>query len=682
MGMSYPLILDKEFASSLDIEKSSLITLIFSESNRLQNLQYQASDLSQLREFTKRYASQLKEIPVCGIIGLSAFDNTAVSLDIQEGNLEYGDVPSTGDGWQSINWIQTESGYRIAISPASDYTLQSGVTTGSYETWIDSVCASIAGFPGGDFERCQIGSINLMNYTAVRPLESETAGRPDAMIGNSFWQNFQVVFDPAGKKIWLRDKHQKISDFKEQIYYKALINKDSNAIEAYIDANPSSRLAEEAIETLIEQRLDDSALNKDAIGRAGERLVRALPPKDAAEKLIGYADQLFEQQRYEADVIPLLLEHARLCCLKNADASIMGYEAQGRLGRYAILKKDWSQARLHLLSALFGQPTNPKFNYWMGQYYEANGQLPRAWSRYLKASLGENASPEAIAAIGQLNNNPIFREQFSMQDAQEYLEDYIPAYNPAELPEGLKNPAIKLIETFTNTDDAASAQVELALKAIDDANGLVVMNYHLGKPNPEPFENAASLIAAERYKTENSPALAINGGMIDSNQLQSQDPKNTLIAIAASNPANIPVIFTDITAEAKQDGIWTITIPAQNLSSKGFCEVYLVERQCMLLSSTGIGMYHNVVRACLFNQQVKPPSKAIVITMDINQIQSDIAKYADAVQTAHNIKFNTVPTYIDARISYLVAKVYGADGQLIAIGKQNLNQIQDGNNVR
>jgi hypothetical protein len=507
-----------------------------------------------------------------------------------------------------------------------------------------------------------------MEYTAVRPLKYE-GSHPDALIGNSFWQNFQVVFDPSAKKIWLRSKGKKLSDLNEQIYFKAIIDENTAAIESYLDAYPSSRLTEEAIETLLEKRLADSTASVEDVNRIVQRMVKSLPAKDTAEKLIGYAESLFSKQE-DTGVIPLLLEQAKNCCMKNPDAAMLGYEAHGQLGRYMIMKKNWPQARLHLLSALFGQPANPMFNYWMGQYYEANNQLPRAWSRYLKACITDNAPNEAFTAIGLLNENPAFRSQFSMADAQEYLEDSIPTFEPAEIPDALNNKKLRLIEIYTSVNSGACAYAELALKAIEDVNGFVVMSYHIDKSNGEPYENTSSKAAAEKYDVNNLPAVFVNGTAIDPNQFQNtKDPKVTLDAIAAITPAEIKFFTPQVAADTNAK-TFTITIPAQNIGENCRCEIYLVERKSMLPSSS-LGMYYNIVRGCLNNGAV----------VDINQIQSDNAKYCRAYETAHKVKFVAIPAYIDAKMCCVIAKVYTPDGKLAAIGKQSLYPEQDGSNA-
>ncbi len=498
------------------------------------------------------------------------------------------------------------------------------------------------------------------------------------MLGNSFWQNFEVIFEPATRTIWLRDKKNRLSDLGEQRYFQALVDEDPDAIEDYIEHNPSSRVISEAIEKLIEMYLNASVADKEAITRACDRLIRHRSPKDAAEKLIGFADWLFEQQRYEDDVIAVLLEQAKACSMKSTDALMLGYEAMGRLGRYAMLKKDWTQARLHLLSALFGQPANPSFNYWMGQYYEANSQWERAWSRYLKAALSNNPHPDAVPAIGKLNNNPAFRQAFSMQDAQDFLDGYVPVFNPADIPEPLQKQTL-LIEAFTCGDDKASAPLELALQALEGVENVMIANYHLGIPSPEPLENAASRTAAAAYAGNRIPLLVINGSVADANQLPLLNPADIIQGLAAY-PSVGPVarLQVQVSAVSGQDKCWQVMIPLDGLKQVQRGDVLLVEHRCMLFSSTQIIMFRNVVRAGLYNQNAVSPENRITVKLDLNAIQSDNQGYVKSIQDAGQFAFSMIPEYIDPRMCSVIVKLYDSERRLVAVGKQALNNVQEG----
>ena len=102
-------------------------------------------------------------------------------------------------------------------------------------------------------------------------------------------------------------------------------------------------------------------------------------------------------------------------------------------------------------------------------------------------------------------------------------------------------------------------------------------------------------------------------------------------------------------------------------------------RSCMLFSSTGIGMFRNVVRACLYDQTLSSPQEPVTTTFNLNQVQADIAAYTDAVQKTNNFKYLMVSSYIDANMTFAAVKLYAPDGRLIAAGSQELTTAGDNN---
>jgi hypothetical protein len=331
---------------------------------------------------------------------------------------------------------------------------------------------------------------------------------------------------------------------------------------------------------------------------------------------------------------------------------------------------------------LFGQPGNPSFNYWMGQYYEAQGQWARAWSRYFRAMLTDNPHPEAGLAIGRLNNNPVFREGFSMQDAQDFLDGYIPIFNPADLPEALENRRL-LIEVFTCGDDASCAPLELALQALEETEGVILANYHIGNPAAEPLENRACLAALAGYPGERIPFLVIDGSPVDPNLLPLLNPAEIINGLAALRSPHPPALLqVELTPVSEQEKRWQVTVPVADFKDARRGEILLAEQRCMLFSSTGIVLFRNVVRAGLFNQDLASSGGRMTAELDFNRIQSDNLSYVESIQDSRQIVFNMIPVYIDPKMSFVIAKLYGSDGHLMAVGKQVLDSSQGGGRAR
>ena len=288
LGGSYGVLLDQNGCSMLGLSPDSPVTLEFQSGAKLTHLPYRRVDLGSTGDFTARYASELEEIPVWGMVGLKAFGESSLRLDIQEGTLTFGLLEPPDDTWQAIAFSDDSGQYRCPIEPMADYVLRAGFTTAGYETRIDAICAVLADHPGGDFDRCMVGPLDLCRVTAIRPVEglSERITECEAMIGNSVWQNFVVQIDPEQKRLWLDPKDRLLSDLNEQQYYVAQAEQDIEGIERYIKEFPKSRLAKEAALTLLNHFLSDATASLEAIDRSVQYLREAVPPKEAATELM------------------------------------------------------------------------------------------------------------------------------------------------------------------------------------------------------------------------------------------------------------------------------------------------------------------------------------------------------------------------------------------------------------
>jgi len=236
LGMAGTLVLDRDASSLLEVQRDDLLNLVFQravdyqqsgqlDSGQLKSLPFRTAGLSYLHTWTTEHAQALNDIPVWGILGLKAFRGSSVWLDIQARKLEYGPIAIPTESWEKLTYTSTQKGrYRLEIEPLNDYRLQASFTTRLYETRIDAVCAAIAEAPGGNFEHCRLGPLNLSEFTAIRPVSG--LRQFHAQVGNSFWQNFQMLIDPEEQAIWLLEKPDRLSDLHEGQYFEAVVEED------------------------------------------------------------------------------------------------------------------------------------------------------------------------------------------------------------------------------------------------------------------------------------------------------------------------------------------------------------------------------------------------------------------------------------------------------------------------
>jgi len=674
LGGSYGVVLDRDTCTVLDLASDTLVTLDFQPEGSLAKQPYRSADLSSLKGLTTQYASELEEIPVAGMIGLAAFGESGIRLDIQEGRLTFGPMADPGDNWLALHYTDASDQHRLSIEPMAGYVLRAGFTTASYETRIDAVCAALADRPGGDFDRCMVGPVNLSAHTAIRPVEglSGQLAECEALIGNSFWQDFVVQMDPLQKAIWLQAKPSPWSDLDEQRYYKASSEGDLQGMERYLDAYPKSRLAREAAVTLLTRGVQDPGTSMETIQRAVQSLRKTVPAKDASAELLSLADSLNEGPSDGRDRIAFLLEQASQCAQQTTDAALLGRDIEVRRGSLALAKGDLKQARLHLLSALFGQPDNPVYNYWMGRYYEAKDQKVRAWSRYLRASLGDKAVSEAIAALERLTNDPQLRQDFSMQDAQDFLEGHIAAYSPADLPNRWHHGPDTLVEAFLCVDNPQTAPVSLALRALA-AEGVHVLCYHIHVPDPDPLANPAAVEAAEQMGISETPTVWINGQRVRLSEEALRNPDGVVAALdqAEGGPSPRPVTLEVLT---DADGACTVVAsrPEGEEVDPDRAICYAVESTVLLHSANQCWLHGQVVRGRIALRDTHDAQGRLVGTLDPRVLQTEYRDYARRFESERSLTFRTIPDPIDLRACSVVVKLYNRAGHLVAVGTRPL----------
>jgi tetratricopeptide (TPR) repeat protein len=670
LGGAYGVVLDQDACTILSLAPDAVVTLDFQSQGKLADQAYRKADLGNLKEFTTRYATELEEIPVWGMVGLTAFGEAGIRLDIREGRLIFGPMADADDAWHTIRYTDASGQYRTTIEPMADYKLRAGFTTASYETRIDGICAALAERPGGNFDRCTLGTLNLSEYTAIRPVEglSEQLVECDAIIGNSFWQDFVIQIDPLQKAIRLQAKLDRQSDLGEQQYFMAFAEDDVEGMEQYLAAHPQSRLAREASLTVLTRRVQDPSASADSLQQAARSLRQTVPPKEASAELLALADTLSSGSDDRLDHVALLLEQASQCAQQTTDAALIARDIEVRRGSLSLAKGDLKEARVHLLSALFGQPDNPLYNYWMGRYYEAKDQKVRAWSRYLRAGMGDKPVSEAIAALERLTNDPNLRQDFSVQDAQDFLEGHIPAYSPADLAGRWRHPPDTLVEALMCADNAKTTAVNLALRALAE-EGVLVLCYHINAPDPDPLANAATVEVAKRLGIESTPTVLLNGRAVPLTEQDLSDPNRVLTALTrAEAGTTLQHVAVEIEPAPEEKREIAVVWPDALEADVNRADVFCVESAVLLNSANQCWLHGPVVRGQLSQNDLQRTPGRLAGILDPQAVLAEQEAFAHRIESELGITYRTIPTYIDVRRCSVLVKLYDRDGNVLAVG--------------
>ncbi len=421
-GFSGGLLLHSDAASELNITGSETLSAAYS-GGQLLGLTYAGAELDGIDDFSRKWAIQLNDIPVWGVIGAGAFDCQRLVVNLAGGYLDFDNDLELPAG-PALN-IRTEQGRFLAdIEPGSDYIIPALLSFADFDTVFDQDCAALAGSETGNFANCLVAVLNLRQYTAVRVKENlgTELDIAQAIIANSFWQNFPVYFDLAASRLIIDiDNAKLISDLTEQEYYNSLAGNDTVAVINYLDNHPDSRLVGQGRQFVLDQAI--AAGDAGLITQALTAITRTMPVADASILLADYAQAAIEQGQ-----LSQAKEFVAFCReLLNTSAENPGLHCRVNTysGQIALSENDLKNARRYLLSALFILPGNSSANYYMGKYYQLTGSRQRAWARYLRAALADEPLEIAAIALDEMGQDPEFIASFTLDDACDYLDGHI-----------------------------------------------------------------------------------------------------------------------------------------------------------------------------------------------------------------------------------------------------------------
>jgi len=688
LGLRVPLLVHERTARLLDRTGQGRWELTFGQAV-LRDLRAIATGLKSLEDLTREHATDLGEVPAVAILGLPAFEDRPVELDVAGGWLrvlpkEEG-LSSAGPGTTTSGPAEPASctlayevkghGIWLSARAAGGFDVRVKFSTADYDTLIDKTTADLAGAPGGDLEELLLGTINIARFVALRPedLSGSPDPPPDVVLGTGFLSHFRVTIDPTAGRIRFAQTRQSQFPAEERAFFVARAREDADAVEAFLTRNPSSRLAGQAGALLVAMRLSADPPDPEAFRRAVRLRADTLPRARCSLELIGLAGELIDANRDElaADVLTLAAQSA-----PDDPNGVAIHHVHARMGLLALRRRDFAQARRYLLSAAFGLPKDPYVNLWMGRLYEATGKPVRAWSRYVQAAIDDDPPREAFAGLDRLNRDPVFRASFSMEDARELLEGRIPEFHTAErfTPADATSGHARLMELFTCVDDADTAATELALWGMSEYFGphLSVVQYHLPTPAPDPLACEYGLARASSYAVKDTPTAIVDGV----ERLE-----------AAGNDSRAAPVFAAYRSAALQAGAtanpWRLegsvrlagthmvgTIRAAGSGGRDpRLHIVLCEEPVMLPGANGLVLHRHVARAGLSPAAGLPiPAGGAEhsFDVDVKQISADAEAMMRRLERERRIEFLMEPSYVDARACRIVVFVQdAADGRVL-----------------
>lgn len=690
-GMRVSLLVHERTAKLLRAEPNTSMTVRF-ENMTLGDLRPRAAKLRSLEELTNEYATDLDEIPAVAILGLPAFANFTVELDVGAGAIRLlppaepvkptsaepaaDRVPTTGaadvTSW-SGTYTEQAYGYWLAGSAPDGFALRVQFAASHADTIIDANVADLAGSPGGALDELYVGRLNIARYVAFRPedLSGMPEPRPDLILGTNLLSHFRVVLDPVNRGIRFQQTRSPRFPAEERTFFVARSKGDADAIEAFLRANPSSRLAGDASEKLLSLRMEEYPLRREAVMRAVRLQAEAAQKDRRAGVMLALADALLNKEggddQLVADVVNVGLEYAPVA-LNGRTA----HDLRARLGLLALRRGDLTDARRQLLSAAFGVPRDPLVNLWLGQLYERSGKPVRAWSRFAQAAISDNPPADALRGLDRLNRDPEFRKTFTMADAKELLEGRVPEFHPADqyaAASGADGRHVRLVEFFTCADHPTTQGPQMAFDGLCEyfaATDMALVQYHLAAPATDPLVSEAGVRRAAFYAIQAAPVALFDGGRPNAADGLERDAEKIYASFreACLTPADAPspwrvegqvsLAGNEIRAAIQAEG------PTATEDVR--LHVLLCERLVLAPGANGMILHRHVARAMLspaagLRIDAAAGLRRFSLSANTAKVTAALEQSLAALEKDRGVSFLIRPTYLDGAACDLVAFV-------------------------
>lgn len=474
-------------------------------------------------ELTKLWSPELGEVAVIGTLGSQVFADYTVTLDLAAGELllERPLAVPGGPQRRSEDEVLLPLSVRndlcwVPVTYAQDRTGVLALGTGRYDSYLDEDIAYDLGHPAGDIGPIRADRLDLHAYVAWRPGESRLV-HPDGALGQiglNLLRCLRVRIDRENATVHLTQTVE--PDFPEEdlAYFRALVDGQAEAIEAWLEKHPQVRLSAEAGETLVILRLDEAA------------------PKERLEAAVRWFDRTRREDLRTTEALRLMevLEEAgqrevAIFCGKLGIPSARKdrypdavHKIHSRLGRAQYRLGNEREAWRHLLSAAFGMPEDGTTNLFLGRVYEKQGRMRRAFSRYLQAVIKPESGEEAMKGLDRTQRALGSEERISIDEIERLIGGKVLGFGTAVRwrPEpGQEEGRTVLAELFTNP------QIErVGIGGMLGFDGLIshfppervtVLVHHLPAPEPVPTASAASSRLARAARLRRIPVGLING---------------------------------------------------------------------------------------------------------------------------------------------------------------------------
>ncbi|MHC4077005.1 MAG: tetratricopeptide repeat protein [Planctomycetota bacterium] len=627
-----------------------------------------------LNEFTKLYSKELGETACAGAIGSNILRNYHITFDLNAGfaflenpREQTGKPPEEIEGTVTTSITLTNDQVWIPVRIADRRVLSMNLATSRYDTLVDEDLCEELERPAGDIGAVQLKTIDFGRYVACRPAEIVLVHADGVLgtIGLNVLEHFRVEVDRVNRYVRFRETKEARYPAEDLLFFQAMVNEDSDALESFLRKHPKTRLSREAAELLLTMLVDS--------GEPAAKLTSALDWMDKTRiedlrstEALSTMKMLLESQRPK---VAILAGEIGVKSGRKDRYPESVHKLHAKLGELLLEQDEGTKAWEHLLSAAFGLPQDGMVNLHLGQFYEQQKRYKRAMSRFVQAVIQPESGALAIAGLERVQK-AMGGEALSVDLVDKLIAGKVYNFGAATTFKPTKTQdtnRVVLVELFTNPHFGRRLQEgwrSFNVGGVMGQEGLLshfprqrvaVLTYHVDTPEPSALINPLSMHTADMYGHVVPTYTKINGTATgpgygrwrDAEKIYNQNRALVLAALEA------PSRYT-ITASASVEG----NTVRGKVVAKGpkdpdlMLQAVLVERSVLYPGKGKVVVHRMVARAALTDsiEGLKFKPKDGAMTFEFKKSLADIRQANESYLGAYERNTNKSTTRLSTRI--------------------------------
>jgi len=653
-------------------------------------------DEEAMEAFTKRFAPQMEEIAVAGTIGGKILSQYEVTFDLARSQVRL--KPATDrdgkkpDGPEQ-HYVAGSLAGDVAWVPATlgnGQVRMLGIGSSRHDSVVDEDYCFEIDQPGGRIGSVKVGDIDLSQIVAWRPEVYDLMHKDGALatLGLGFLHSFRVHVDMKNGWVGMTRVREEPFPEADQAFFDARATEETSELAAWLQKNPTARVAGEAAELLVQMQVDEGE-SAEAVKPSLRALHNAQDADMQATSGLDIVDMLVQARRPDLAVIAgrLGIEGGRKDRYPEST-----HRLHVRLGELLLDLKDQRGAWEHLMSAAFGltdafgSADRAKVNLLLGRVYELQGKHRRAMSRYVQAVISPEYGPQAVPLMENLQAK-MGGEPYSVDLVDRLISGKVRSMTAPTRFEADKrrdNNRCVLVEHVTNPHlgqkqgerwrafTEGGAMVFEALQSHFPANRVAMLSYHVDAPQPVALMNEVSMTVAEDVGKR--PTFYVNGREAGPGACRYPDADTVYEDVREVVMQHLarPSKFTfEIDAEV-EDGIVRGKLRARGPSRSGRTVELVLAEKGAIYPGLGATVVHRMIARCALTDKVggkawQPKNGVMEIAFErkLADVEAKNVAFLDAYEKAGGLPASRLSTRIAKNQLVVVAILREPDTRIV-----------------